>query len=251
MYVAFVFPCAVGTGKNGLLLPPLRGVKQRLPSPRTGNPCAFQSNFVGLDRGSTTYVRCFCFSLCRRHRGKMDFFDPPYGGSNKGFPVQGLGRGSTTYVRCGLRGVTPPFPYGKRKTPALSSPTLFLGSSSFFFFRRRRRATDWIGGPQRMYVAFVFPCAVGTGKNGLLLPPLTGGKTKGGVTPGVGWYPEGHFSPPTERKNGPPMQSNLSWTAKPTQRMYVAFVFPCAVGTGKNGLLLPPVRLPSPRTGKP
>ena len=32
------------------------------------------------------------------------------------------------------------------------------------------------------------------------------------------------------------MQSNLSWTAKPTQRIHVAFVFPCAVGTGKNGL---------------
>ena len=85
---------------------------------------------------------------------------------------------------------------------------------------------------------------------------------------------------------GSPLQFNLGWTAKPflvgtghlyplwasqskvglgspyavqpkldckapTQGIHVAFVFPCAVGTGKNGLLLPPVRLPSPRTGNP
>ena len=92
-----------------------------------GNPNAMSSsNFLdpSLRGVKQMGVRCTSFSLSwKRQRVTqrmyvVDFFYPPYGGSNKGFPVQGLG------------------------TPALSSPTLL----------------DWIGGPQRMYVVdFFYP----------------------------------------------------------------------------------------------
>ena len=75
----------------------------------------------------------------------MDFFDPPYGGSNKGFPVQGLGTPA---------GVFHP---GWGGTP----PTQRMYVVDFGVFHPGAVPA------QRIHVAFVFPCAVGTGKNGL------------------------------------------------------------------------------------
>ena len=88
----------------------------------------------------------------------MDFFDPPYGGSNKGFPVQGLGTPA---------GVFHP---GWGGTP----PTQRMYVVDFGVLHLLFPTGKGKGGPQRIHVAFVFPCAYGTGKNGLLLPPRKG-----------------------------------------------------------------------------